>query len=136
MSDEQYTVSAVLPDNQIVDGVFRLSEGEQDIDLSFELPDRKLNVRAGDYFEALVAIRRELEKDDIFLNCYGASRNVYPSGMGRDMGAGLRAYKMTIGKHARMEDLVFIFDTGSDVEPCSVLEQRDFFEKWLNSSRA
>lgn len=56
--------------------------------------------------------------------------------MGRDMGAGLRAYKMTIGKHARMEDLVFIFDTGSDVEPCSVLEQRDFFEKWLNSSRA
>ena len=135
MSDEQYTVSAVLRDNQTVDGVFRLSEGEQDIDLSFELPDRKLNVRAGDYFEALAAIRRELEKDHIFLNCYGASRNVYPSGMGRDMGVGLRAYKMTIGKHATMEDLVFIFDTGSDVEPCSVLEQKNFFERWLKSSR-
>jgi hypothetical protein len=136
MSDEHYTVSAALPGDQIADGVFRLSDAEQDIGLSFELPDRKLNARAGDYFEALAAIRRELEKDDIFLNCYGASRNVYPSGMGRDMGAGLRAYKLTVGKHATMEDLVFIFDTGADVEPCSVLEQRDFFEMWLKSTRA
>ena len=78
-----------------------------------------------------LGIRRELETDRILLHCYGASRNVYPSGMGRDMGAGLKAYKLTIGKRARMEDLVFIFDTGNDVEPATVSAQKEFYERWL-----
>lgn len=131
MSDEQFTVSAILPDGRNVEGIFHLSEEEQDVGLSFELLGRRLNAKASDYFEAMAEIRRELEKDSILLHCYGASKNVYPSGMGPDMGAGLKAYKMTLGKRARMEDLVFIFDTGDDVEPARVSEQKEFFERWL-----
>ncbi len=131
MDDEQYIVSAILPDGRAVKGVFRLSEEEQDVSLSFELLSRNLNAKASDYFEAMVDIRRELEKDGVLLHCYGASKNVYPSGMGRDMGAGLKAYKMILGEQARMEDLVFIFDTGDDVKPATVSEQKEFFERWL-----
>ncbi len=131
MDDEQYIVSAILPDGRAVKGVFRLSEEEQDVSLSFELLSRNLNAKASDYFEAMVDIRRELEKDGVLLHCYGASKNVYPSGMGRDMGAGLKAYNMILGEQARMEDLVFIFDTGDDVKPATVSEQKEFFERWL-----
>ena len=49
---------------------------------------------ASDYFDAFCAIRRELEVQGILPLCYGASRNVYPSGMCRDMGRGLTGYKM------------------------------------------
>src|SRR6185295_18354608 len=77
-------------------------------------PGRTIDAEASDYFEALCQIRLSLEKDGLIPFCYGASLNVYPSGMARDMGAGLKAYKLTIGKHARMQDLVEIFSEGPD----------------------
>jgi len=39
------------------------------------------------------------------------------------MGQGLKAYKMAMGRHARMEDLVDIFSEGPDVVPASVAAQ-------------
>jgi hypothetical protein len=131
MNDEEHTVSVILADGRKVEGIFSLSEEREDVFLSFKLLSRNLNARASDYFEAMVGIRRELETDGILLHCYGASRSVYPSGMGRDMGAGLKAYKLTIGKRAKKEDLVFIFDTGIDVEPATVSAQKEFYERWL-----
>ena len=52
--------------------------------------------------------------------CYGASRSVYPSGMCRDMAAGLEAYNMQMGKPAGLEDMVNIFESGPDVEVATV----------------
>lgn len=132
MNNEQYTVPVIIPDGQRAEGVFSLNAEGQNVRLSLEFLGRKLTATASDYFEAMVGIRRELERDDIFLNCYGSSKNVYPSGMGRDMGKGLKAYRMTLGKRARMVDLVFIFDTGEDVETVTISEQKSFFESWLN----
>lgn len=57
------------------------------------------------------------------------------SGMGRDMGLGMKAYRMIIGKHARIGDLLGIFDVGPDVTPATVAEQEEFFEEWLKSDR-
>jgi hypothetical protein len=91
--------------------------------------------QANDYFEALCQIRERLAEGGLHPFCYGASLNVYPSGMARDMGAGLKAYKMTIGKHARLEDLVEIFAAGPDVKPSTVAEQRAFWERWLNTPK-
>jgi hypothetical protein len=65
---------------------------------------------ATDFFEALISIRRQLQGDGLIPYCYGASLNVFPSGMARDMGQGLRAYKLAPGKHAKIADLVDIFD--------------------------
>src|ERR1700752_894126 len=77
--------------------------------ITFQFRGRSLDAEASDYFEAFCQIRRQLEKDGLIPFCYGASLNVYPSGMARDMGLGLKAYKLTIGQHARMQDLVEIF---------------------------
>lgn len=88
---------------------------------------------AGDYFDAFCAIRLELEVQSILPLCYGASRNVYPSGMCRDMGRGLTGYKMVKGERARQRDLVHLFTTGPDVDPATVQEQRAFVEQWRNS---
>jgi hypothetical protein len=88
-----------------------------------------------DYFESMCLIRNELEEIGWRPVCYGASLNVYPSGMCRDMGRGLKAYRVHPGCHARMTDLVSIFDTGPDVNPASVVDQRKFWNDWLLSVR-
>jgi hypothetical protein len=86
-----------------------------------------------DFFDALCAVRQQLEEQEALLDCYGASLNVFPSGMSRDMGRGLKAYKLTLGQRGRMQDLVRIFDTGPDVQPTTVAAQREFFDGWLKS---
>jgi len=91
---------------------------------------------ATDYFEAFCQIRLQLEPEKLVPFCYGASRNVYPSGMGRDMGKGLKAYRVTPGKPATMKDLVNIFDQGPDVVPASVADQKKYWEDWWESVRA
>jgi hypothetical protein len=86
-----------------------------------------------DYFASLALIRRDLEADGWLLSCYGASKNVYPSGMCRDMGGGLSAYKTRMGERGRRSDMVDIFETGPDVEPATVDEQTAFNRRWTES---
>lgn len=89
----------------------------------------------GDYFEAFCRIRERLEEQGLLPMCYGASRRIVISGMGRDMAAGLRVYKVKLGKQAQIKDLVDLFATDDDVEPVSVVEQQAFQEQWYASLR-
>ena len=98
--------------------------------------DKTISSDATDFFEALVSIRRQLQADGLAPYCYGASLNVFPSGMARDMGQGLKAYKLTLGKHAKSADLVDIFDEGIDVAPADVDAQEQFYRDWLGSPRS
>jgi hypothetical protein len=91
---------------------------------------------ASDYFQALCIVRERLFQDGLIPFCYGASLNVYPSGMARDMGQGLKAYKTTFGTPARSADLVGIFGEGADVIPASVEAQEKHFRDWIASLRA
>jgi len=84
-----------------------------------------------DYFESFVPIRRRLAKRGIFPLCYAASRDVWPSAMARDMGQGLAAYKLRMGRPG--EELVRIFDTGPDVDPVTPEEQKAFSLAWFAS---
>lgn len=86
-----------------------------------------------DFFEALLGIRRQIESTGLLLQVYGSSRNVWPSGMARQMGLGRTAYKMTKGKQALKQDMVNIFATGPDVEPATVAEQEQFRNEWVAS---
>jgi hypothetical protein len=88
-----------------------------------------------DFFEAFCRVREHLEKVGLYPLCYAASQNVFPSGMCRDMGDGLRAYRLKIGSRVGEGDLVSIFDSGPEIEPASVKAQREFFESWLESSK-
>jgi hypothetical protein len=59
-----------------------------------------------DFFEALKLLRRELERTGALLHCFGASENVYPSGMQKSMGPAVLAYKMRIGSPALRQDML------------------------------
>ena len=75
--------------------------------LTLKLADGRIwTATEPDYFECLVSIRRSLEKNDLAICCQGARRDVWASGMARDMGAGLRAYVLKEGRNASVEDLV------------------------------
>lgn len=87
-----------------------------------------------DFFEALLVVRRRaLEPKGLIPFCYGASLKVWPSGMARDMGRGLKAYKTEIGAQAR--ELVGIFETGPDVIPSQVSAQEEYHREWIASLR-
>ena len=134
---EQYTVRFVTDSGADAGtGTFTLSDGASLLErtVALDLDGVHWKATESDYFEALCTLHVPLEARGIFPHCYGASRNVYPSGMGRDMGAGLRAYKLKIGVAASIQDLVSIFDTGDDVEPATLHEQRQFFEQWLKAN--
>jgi len=88
-----------------------------------------------DFFEAFCQIRSRLEQERLIPFCYGASLNVFPSGMARDMGAGLSAYRLAMGRGASPSDLVSIFDSGPDVIPSFVSKQEEFFNAWIQATK-
>lgn len=104
--------------------------------ITFRYRDRIIQASATDYFEAFSQIRLQLEPERITPFCYGASLNVFPSAMARDMGAGLLAYRHIVGRRASREDLVRIFESGPDVIPASVANQRQHFDEWVQSLKA
>ena len=104
--------------------------------LRCEYRGKAVESTATDFFQALCDVRGLLAEDSLIPFCYGASLNVYPSPMARDMGQGLKAYRMTEGRHARMDDLVEIFAEGPDVIPASVSAQEQFYRDWLAAPRS
>jgi hypothetical protein len=115
---------------------FEINDVENRCLLTCRYRDKTISSEATDFFDALASIRRQLQRDGLMPYCYGASLNVFPSGMARDMGQGLRAYKLTLGKHARTTDLADIFDEGADIVPADVDAQEQFYRDWLESPRS
>lgn len=109
----------------------RFREGDPDCWLQLVAAGIDETAFGTDYFESLATIRRRLAKRNLLPQCYGASRNVWPSGMARDMGQGLAAYKLTMGRPA--EERVHIFDSGPDIDPVDAEEQRAFARAWFRS---
>jgi len=92
-----------------------------------------IEAAAADYFEAFSQIRVRLEQERPIPFCYGASLDVFPSGMCRDMSAGMTAYRLKPGRKPERSDLVRIFDAGPDIIPAFVSRQREYFDEWLKS---
>lgn len=133
MSPEFKDVEVEFPGNKRIHGRFLIWEeiidGPELVKLSLQYDGREITSIDSDFFSAMVPIRRSLEPEGGRLLCYGASRNVYPSGMSRSMGAARKAYKLEMGSQAKNSDLVCIFDAGPDMIPATVAEQEEFFQK-------
>jgi len=86
--------------------------------------------KRGDFFDALEEARLPFEQAGFRLLCYGASLNVFPSGMARDWGLGKEAYQLE--KDTGTKE---IFMTGKDVIPATVKEQRLFYLNWRDGDR-
>jgi hypothetical protein len=115
---------------------FEINDAENRCLLTCRYRGKTISSEATDFFEALISIRRQLQREGLVPHCYGASLNVFPSGMARDMARGLAAYRLTPGKHANRADLVKIFDEGTDVVPTDVDAQEQFYRDWLGSPRS
>lgn len=83
-----------------------------------------------DFFGAFCGIREQLAAHALYPLCYGASRNVHPSGMQQDMLEGRFAYKVQMGEALEC-DVVDIFETGPDVDVSTVSEQKAFWNAWV-----
>lgn len=84
--------------------------------------------RADDAFEALCLIREELEPFGWRIGVAGAQMDVWPSGMARDQGGGLRAYRLTSHGAA---DLVDTFEPVDPASVATVAEQRAAAERFF-----
>jgi hypothetical protein len=137
MSTEKVLVKVRLSDDSLTHGSFTLHDeipsdpDEVQVDLSFL--ERKESAVARDFFEALAQLRKKLEAENIWLLCNGAVENVYPSAMARSMGGGLKAYKLTLGKQAKTEDMVSIFEGDLGLPPSPVRAQQAFYQVWIRS---
>ena len=109
------------------------SSGRDRCSITIAYRGKTLQADGADYFKAFQEIRGLMEADRLIPFCYGASLNVYPSGMSRDMAQGVVAYRTALGRSTTREELVRIFDEGADVIPSYVAQQREFHEKWLQS---
>lgn len=138
MDDDSYEVPVRGSDGQGRTATFILHDHETDDAVTLRLIDgaRTFSATADDYFEALVQLRQATAHHDLILSCYGASRNVFPSGMSRQMSRGTMAYKLTLGQPARIADVINIFASGPDMEIVTVEEQWQFFHHWLDSLRS
>ena len=79
-----------------------------------------------DYFDALEEARLPFEAEGYRLLCYGASLNVFPSGMGRSCTLGIESYQF---KKKGPKGSKIIFESGKAVIPATIKEQRLFFLK-------
>ncbi|GAA3599115.1 hypothetical protein GCM10022198_24200 [Klugiella xanthotipulae] len=70
---------------------------------------------AADAFEALCVVREALEQRGWRIGVTGAQADVWPSGMARDQGGGLRAYRMTT------DGIAGLVDTFQPVNPTTVV---------------
>lgn len=85
--------------------------------------NHRVRAEAADLFECLVQVREELEVDGLQICCQGARRNVYPSGMSRQMSGGRFAYLIRSAGPATLDDRVDIFDSARIDDVTTVGEQ-------------
>jgi hypothetical protein len=137
MEPERRPLTLISCDGEVVQGEFLLwDESPEDADrvrLAVTIRGEEIAREADDFFSALCSIRAELGAAGLMPRCYGSSRNVYPSGMSRGMGAGDKAYRLYPGRRGRTSDIVDIFDDGPDVDPVSVQVQESYYREWLQS---
>ena len=119
--------------NKLFSGDLFYKEVNDIIEITYVINGRKCVARGENCFDTLTKLRSELEKDNITLLCNGAAINVYPSGMMRDVSTCELAYKMEIGKPAKWDDVVNIFEYDPSLRIATVSEQKQYYSEWLTS---
>lgn len=137
MLEENLKVKIANEKKEICEFDLVLYEGHPDnndyVKLVLQQKEQAIAFSAVNYFEALEKLRRYLEDRNQKILCKGSNENVYSSAMQLDMGTGRNAYSLTLGKQAKLADVVDIFDESNFDSCVSCDKQKDFFEKWIES---
>ena len=131
--DEKYIVPCIIA-GRTTDAVIEIEDKEY-CKILLTIEDMTLSSEDENYFYALTKLRKTLETNDIKLLCQGCAGNVYPSPMILDMGDAIMAYKLTLGKQAKMSDLVCIFEPCTPEDYATIEEQKSFYEAWVKSEK-
>ena len=135
MPGREVVVRMKTPSGDVQDIRGSVSTEDRGYALDLEIPNLGPRRTVGpDQFECLLRIRAELEPLGFHFLVNGARRNVWPSGMAREMGGGKQAYVLVLGQPGRPE-LVDIFEPADESQIALVQEQRDFFQTWLHDRR-
>ena len=84
-----------------------------------------------DLFEALVELRRELERIGYQVLCVGARVDAFPSSMSRSMGGGRKVYIARLGEPATAT--ADICDEAESGAVGTIEQQKEFHNKWIHS---
>ena len=124
----------VFYDGKRIKSTFQLNEEYSDyVELTLTVMEQHYRAYASTFFRAMSKIRANLELENKYLICYGASEDVYPSGMSVSMGTGRLAYRCKPGTPALRTDIVDIFNADDYCVPATIQAQKRFNEKWLKS---
>jgi hypothetical protein len=121
-----------INDSVFLDLILYVVESEEKdiITIEAKFDNSVVKVEEEYYFTALQELRKQLFKKEVEICCYGAKKNIYPSPM---MMNSLNAYSLTIGKQAKAEDIVGIFDSCELDEITTVEDQNMFYQEWIRS---
>jgi len=130
---ERKTIRVLFADGRVEAYAIDVGDSDDPV-LGVSIPGVERRTFSGDdLFEALKALRKDLEGIQARLLCAGARRDVFPSAMSRDMSGGRKAYITRIGEPARRKDLVDIFDEAAPASIGTVAEQSAFHKRWADS---
>ncbi len=130
MIPESAPVSVLENDGSLHDCQMRFWSADEQCALRLDCGDSIGQVHYGDdYFTCLTALRRSIENESRQLLCNGCRINAVVSRMSRSMSRGRKAYLVTLGREAELEDLVDIFDPAPPDTVGKVNEQAAFFFK-------
>ena len=101
--------------------------------VTVEIPGDSWTGTSENAFDALTAVRRQLDSLGILLGVEGARLHSTSSGMMRDQGGGLTVIRLTLGQQGRREDQHDTFGEAPFREVATVEAQDAFFTRWLDS---
>ncbi|MEL4898625.1 hypothetical protein [Crocosphaera sp. Alani8] len=130
MSTEKIKISLIHICNRTIHkGIIVLDKDNPRCSLLFSSSiSQDIEIEGHDYFKCLIDLRIELEKQNYYLLCNGARRDVNCSGMSREASSGLYGHIMRLGKYIDLDDEVYIFDYAEPDLVVSVSEQEEFNE--------
>lgn len=99
---------------------------QRDCSLRIGYPGGQVEAVEFSVYHAFASAREQLEPLGLMPQCYGACPEVQVSGMAVDMGDGTIAYRLRDPLDGWGGPTVNIFDTGPDISPASVKEQRNY----------
>jgi hypothetical protein len=133
----QKQISILLPNSSKRNLLLMLHKEKDIVKIAWALGDLNLEGEevGDDYFDCMIKIRARLEEMNIKMLCNAARYDVYPSRMLRQMGKGVKGYRLTLGNQASEKDLVDIFEVASGESIGTVQQQQEYYNKWLDSLR-
>ena len=135
MSSEKIKVSLIHNVNRTIhEGELKLIGDYPNCGLIFtSAVSRDIEVEGHDYFKCLTNLRIELEKQNYYLLCNGARKDISCGGMLRESSDGCGAYIIRVGEYCHLDEDLYIFDYAEPDLVVSVREQEEFNKLHGNS---